>query len=197
MIGKKEIIDFRLARSESADEWESFLTDLTRRGLAGDKTEVISVDGGPGLISAVRSVYPLIPLQRCWAHKMRNILDKVRKIDQEEVKRGLVRVYTAQNMKKARTAAKQWANAWNTIYPAAVKCLQNDLDDLLTCFLFTDPIFRKRIRTTNAIERVFREVRRRTRPMGVFENRTSMERILYAVFLYENIRYGVHYVFGC
>jgi len=195
--GKKEIIDFRLARSESADEWESFLTDLTRRGLAGEKTEVISVDGGPGLISAVRSVYSLIPLQRCWAHKMRNILDKIRKADQQEVKRGLLRVYTAQNMKKARTAAKQWADAWNNIYPAAVKCLQNDLDDLFTCFLFTDSIFRKRIRTTNAIERVFREVRRRTRPMGVFENRTSMERILYAVFLYENIRYGVHYVFGC
>jgi transposase-like protein len=88
-------------------------------------------------------------------------------------------------------------NTWHAVYPAAVKCLHNDLDDLLTCFLFTDPVFRKRIRTTNAIERVFREVRRRTRPMGVFENRTSMERILYAVFLYENIRYGVHYVFGC
>jgi len=195
--GKKEIIDFRLARSESADEWESFLTDLIRRGLTGEKTEVISVDGGQGLISAVRSAYPLIPLQRWCAHKMRNILDTVRKIDQKEVKRGLVRIYTAQNMKKARSAAKQWVNTWHAVYPAAVKCLHNDLDDLLTCFLFTDPVFRKRIRTTNAIERVFREVRRRTRPMGVFENRTSMERILYAVFLYENIRYGVHYVFGC
>lgn len=195
--GKKEIIDFKLARSESADEWESFLINLTRRGLVGKGTEVISVDGGAGLISAVRSVYPLIPLQRCWAHKMRNILDKVRKADTKEVKQGLVKVYGAKNLKAARSAAKRWADTWADIYPAAVKCLRDDLDDLLTCFGFADPLFRRKIRTTNAIERVFREVRRRTRPMGVFENRTSIERILYAVFLYENIRYGVHYVFGC
>lgn len=195
--GKKEIIDFRLARSESADEWESFLINLTRRGLTGKETEVVSVDGGPGLISAVRSVYPLIPLQRCCAHKMRNIMDKVRKADTEAVKKGLVKVYGAKNLKTARSAAKRWSNTWEGIYPAAVKCLRDDLDDLLTFFGFADTSFRRKVRTTNAIERVFREVRRRTRPMGVFENKTSMERILYAVFLYENIRYGVHYVFGC
>lgn len=195
--GKKEIIDFKLARSESANEWESFLVNLTRRGLVGKDTEVVSVDGGAGLIGAVRSVYPLIPLQRCWAHKMRNILDKVRKADTEEVKRGLVKVYGAKNLKEARSAARRWSDAWEDIYPAAVKCLRDDLDDLLTFYGFADPSFRRKVRTTNTIERIFREVRRRTRPMGVFENRTSMERILYAVFLYENIRYGVHYVFGC
>jgi transposase-like protein len=195
--GKKEIIDFKLARSESSDEWESFLIALTRRGLTGHDTEVISVDGGQGLISAVRSVYPLIPLQRCWAHKMRNILNKVRKADTDEVKKGLVKVYGAKNVREARSAAKRWSKTWETIYPAAVKCLRDDLDDLLTFFGFADTSFRRKVRTTNAIERIFREVRRRTRPMGVFENKTSMERILYAVFLYENIRYGVHYVFGC
>ena len=67
---------------------------------------------------------------------------------------------------------------------------------LLTCFQFDDPDFRKAISTTNAIERRFREVRRRTRPMGVFSNRTSVERILYAVFMYENINQGVYPVFG-
>ncbi len=195
--GKKEIIDFRLARSESTNEWESFLVNLTSRGLSAEGTELIAVDGGAGLGSAVRSVYPLIPLQRCWAHKMRNILDKVRKTDHKGVKKGLVNIYTAGSLHKARSAARRWADTWTESYPAAVRCLQQDLEELLTCFLFSDPVFRKKVRTTNAIERVFREVRRRTRPMGVFENRTSMERILYAVFLYENIRYGVHYIFGC
>ena len=195
--GKKEIIDFRLARSESTDEWESFLINLTRRGLTGKETRVISVDGGAGLISAVRSVYPLIPMQRCWAHKMRNILNKVRKSDIKEVKKGLIKVYGAKNLREARSAAKRWSGTWENIYPAAVKCLRDDLDDLLTFFGFADTSFRRKVRTTNAIERVFREVRRRTRPMGVFENKTSMERILYAVFLYENIRYGVQYVFAC
>ena len=68
----------------------------------------------------------------------------------------------------------------------AVRCLKVDLDDLLTFFTFKDPSWWKAIRTTNAIERRFREVRRRTRPMGVFSDRTSIDRILYAVFSYEN-----------
>ena len=66
----------------------------------------------------------------------------------------------------------------------------------LAFFQFADPEFRKTIRTTNAIERRFREVRRRTRPMGVFSDRTSVERILYAVLMYENINQGAYPVFG-
>lgn len=194
--GKKEVIDFRLASSESAAEWESFLVNLCERGLTGEHTEIISVDGGKGLISAVRSVYPLIPLQRCWAHKMRNIMDKIRRADQQKVKRGLVKIYTAMNYQKARSFARQWADRWKNTYPRAVKCLRDDLDELLTCFSFSDSSFRKQVRTTNAIERVFREVKRRTRPMGVFCDRTSMNRILYAVFIYENTKEGICPVFG-
>ena len=73
--GKKEVIDFRLAKAESGAEWNRFLTDLTNRGLTG--FEVICADGGEGLISILPEVFPNIPLQRCWAHKVRNILDKV------------------------------------------------------------------------------------------------------------------------
>jgi putative transposase len=77
--GKKEIIDFRLAGSESAAEWEQFLTDLCRRGLTGEALDMICVDGGSGLLAALPTVLPNIPVQRCWAHKIRNVLDKVRK----------------------------------------------------------------------------------------------------------------------
>lgn len=65
-------------------------------------------------------------------------------------------------------------------------CLRNDLDELLTCWRYDSVKLRKAVRTTNAIERRFREVRRRTRPMGAFDNRTSLERILFAVFTHEN-----------
>jgi len=191
--GKKEIIDFRLAQSESGAEWRTFLTDLYNRGLT--ECEVICADGGPGLISILPEVYPTIPLQRCWAHKMRNILDKVPKKKQKSVKRGLVKIYTARNLTEAKKYARQWTQTWIDQYPKAVKCLQDDLEELLTCFQFSDTDFRKAIRTTNAIERRFKEVRRRTRPMGVFSNRTSVERILYAVFMYENINLGVYPVF--
>ncbi len=188
--GRKEVIDFCLARAESGPEWNRFLTDLINRGMS--EPEVICADGGEGLISILAEVYPTIPLQRCWAHKMRNILDKVPRKQQKTAKRGLVSIYSAQNLTEAKTAAGRWARSWIDQCPKAVKCLQGDLEDLLTCFQFADPDFRKAIRTTNAIERRFREVRRRTRPMGVFSNRTSIERILYAVFMYENINQGVY-----
>ena len=69
-------------------------------------------------------------------------------------------------------------------------CLRADLDDLLTCFRYPTLEARKAVRTTNAIERRFREVRRRTRPMGTFQDRTSMDRILFAVFIHENRQPG-------
>ncbi len=77
------------------------------------------------------------------------------------------------------------------IYPKAVASLRNDLDDLLTCFRYKTLDERKQVRTTNAIEQRFREVRRRTRPMGTFQDRTSMDRILYAVFIHENKSQGI------
>lgn len=184
--GKKEIIDYRLAASESAAEWERFLTDLFKRGITGDKLKLIAVDGGQGALAALEMVYHGIPVQRCWAHKIRNITDKVRKVDRDDVKKGLQLVYNAKNKVKARKAAGEWAGNWKYAYPKAVKCLRNDLDNLLEFYMFKDKKWRKATRTTNAIERRFREVRRRTRPMGVFFDKTSIERILYAIFTREN-----------
>ena len=151
---------------------------------------MICADGGQGLIAALPTVYPGIPLQRCWAHKIRNILDKVRKADREAVKAGLHAIMNAPNRPKALSAARRLADAWEKTYPKAVACLRNDLDDLLTCFRYTTLAERKQVRTTNAIERRFREVRRRTRPMGTFQDRTSMDRILFAVFTHQNKAQG-------
>jgi len=189
--GKKEIIDFRLAPGESALAWEAFFNDLYRRGLKGEGVELIVTDGGAGLLAALPLVYSQVPLQRCWAHKIRNILDKVRKTDQPNVKQSLHRVMNAKHLVGARQAVKRFVEQWNRLYLKAVRCLREDLEELLTFFSFKDPSWRKSIRTTNAIERRFREVRRRTRPMGVFSDRTSVDRILYAVFSYENKQQGI------
>lgn len=189
--GKKEIIDFRLAASESAAEWERFLTDLFRRGLTGKGLHMICVDGGNGLLAALPTVFPAIPVQRCWAHKMRNILDKIKKPDREAAKRALHRVVNADNAPAAKAAARRFKDRFHDTYPAAVACLRNDLDELLTCFRYQSPDRRRAVRTTNAIERRFREVRRRTRPMGTFQDKTSMDRILFAVFTHENKSQGV------
>ena len=189
--GKKEIIDFRLAASESAAEWEKFLTDLYRRGLTGEGFDMICVDGGSGLLAALPGVFYGVPVQRCWAHKIRNVLDKVRKADQPKVKRALHKVMNAANAPAARSAARRFAERFDQQYPAAVACLRNDLDELLTCFRYKTESERRAVRTTNAIERRFREVRRRTRPMGTFQDKTSMDRILFAVFTHENKSQGV------
>ncbi len=189
--GKKEVIDFRLAGSESAVEWERFLTSLYRRGLTGEGVEMICADGGKGLLAALPTVFPGIAVQRCWAHKIRNILNKVRKADQPAVKRGLHAVMNAADLPRARSAARCFADRWSGSYPKAVDCLRADLDQLLACFRYKTLAERKAVRTTNAIERRFREVRRRTRPMGVFSDMTSMDRILFAVFAHENRNQGV------
>jgi putative transposase len=189
--GKKEVIDFRLAASESAAEWERFLADLYRRGLTGEGLDMICVDGGAGLLAALPGVFHAIPVQRCWAHKIRNVLNKVKKIDQPAVKRALHKVMNAAHEPAARTAARAFADRFQDTYPRAVACLRNDLDELLTCFRYKTIAQRKAVRTTNAVERRFREVRRRTRPMGTFQDSTSMDRILFAVFTHENKSQGV------
>lgn len=194
--GRREVIDFRLAASESAAEWERFLSGLHRRGLAGKRLDMICIDGGSGLLAALPIVLPNVPVQRCWAHKIRNVLNKVRVADQRPVKAGLHAVMNADTLVAARTAARRFADRWQQAYPKAVACLRNDLDELLTCFRYKTLKERKAVRTTNAIERRFREVRRRTRPMGVFQDRTSMDRILFAVFTHENANQGVPTLFS-
>jgi putative transposase len=189
--GKKEVIDFRLAGAESAAQWELFLGDLVRRGLIGERLEMLCVDGGSGLLAALPTAFPDIPVQRCWAHKIRNVLNKARKPDQAAIKADLHRIMNARTLPAAWSAARRFADRWESVDPKAVACLRADLADLLTCFRYPTLEERKAVRTTNAIERRFREVRRRTRPMGTFQDRTSMERILFAVFIHENRNQGL------
>ena len=145
----------------------------------------------PACSAALPNVLHNIPVQRCWAHKIRNVLNKARKADQPRIKRALHKIINAANAPAARSAARRFAKRFQQQYPAAVSCLRNDLDELLTCFRYKTEAERRAVRTTNAIERRFREVRRRTRPMGTFQDKTSMDRILFAVFTHENLSQGV------
>jgi transposase-like protein len=188
--GKKEVLDFVLARGESQAAWEAFLTDLRGRGLTGETLAIAVCDGGAGLLAVLPLVYPRVRIQRCWAHKSRNVLDKVHRADREAVKRGLNRISNAADRSEARRRARAFVDRWQRRYAAAVRCLWMDIDELLSFFVFDDAAWRKATRTTNGIERRFREVRRRTRPMGVMANKDSIERILFAVFTHENQKQG-------
>jgi transposase-like protein len=186
--GKKEIIDFRQAPGESQSAWEGFLNDLYQRGLEGHALKLIVVDGGKGLLSALPLVYGHVPIQRCWTHKTRNVLNYIKRVDQDRVKRSLHRISHARNLREAQRAAQRFVLRWKQSYPKAVECLQKDLPDLLSFLEVKTGLPPSVLRTANAIERRFVEVRRRTRPMGTFSDRTSMERILFSVFTHENFK---------
>ena len=186
--GKKEVIDFTIAHGESQAAWDAFLSDLYKRGLKAEGMDLIVTDGGKGLLAALPFVYPGIPIQRCWAHKTRNVLNCIRKRDQEAAKKDLAAISNATGIRQARAALKHFADRWEDLYPRALASLRECEEELFAFFRIKNTALWKKIRTTNLIERRFRELRRRTRPMGVFSDRTSMERILYAVFAHENFK---------
>ncbi len=183
--GRRELIDFLVTKHESEKSWEGFLNNLTRRGLTGDALGLIATDGNRGLENAVDIVYPQAKRQRCWAHKLRNVSDKLRKRDQEQCIKEARAIYSANNRSEATHAYRSWARKWRSISPDAVKCLERDLEGLLNFYSCPKEMWKK-LRTTNVIERAFREVRRRTRPMTCFNNSQSIERVVYAVLSHLN-----------
>jgi len=187
--GIRRIIGFRLAHGEHEKAWSKFLWGLYRRGLRGESLKLITTDGGGGLIAAVEDVYPCVLRQRCWFHKMQNVAGCVREKDRQAVLHGLRAVYTARTRRQAEQEAVRWGRQWKDRYEKAVRCLEKDLPELLAVFDLPEP-HRPMLRTTNPIERRFREVRRRTRSIGTFVNDASIERIVYGLVAYFNHKYA-------
>jgi putative transposase len=186
--GRRELLAFLRTRGESQADWESLLQDLFRRGLEGKHLQMIVTDGCPGLGAAIQTVYPRALHQRCWVHKMRNILEKVKKSDSEQVKADAQAIYQAENRKQAQTAGRRFCRRWQRNYPSLVRQLERDLGELLSFFALPRPLWKK-LRTTNIIERCFVEVRRRTRPMVCFVNVQSVDRIIYSIFQRFNLEW--------
>jgi transposase-like protein len=179
--GRRELLAFQRSPGESQHAWEGLLRDLYNRGLEGKHLALIVTDGCPGLAAAIQVVYPRVLHQRCWVHKMSNILEKVRKKDYDQVKADAQAIYQAESRREARQAFYRFRQQWLEHYPAMVKQLEKDLPELLSFYSFPRQLWRK-LRTTNVIERVFVEVRRRTRPMVCFVNVDSVDRIIYSIF---------------
>lgn len=179
--GERRLLGFVRARGESQAAWEGFLQNLFGRGLLGRHLRLILTDGCAGLAAALQTVYPRALHQRCWVHKMRNLCQAVRRRDHDRVKHDAQKIYQAASLAEARRAFARFRWNWQTAYPALVWRLERDLPELLNFYQFPRPLWRK-LRTTNAIERCFVEVRRRTRPMVVFTNVQSVDRIIYAIF---------------
>lgn len=183
--GTKELISFQRANSESSACWKAFLDNLYVRGLKGRTLNLIVLDGGAGLWAAVREVYPLVAHQLCWVHKLRNVAKYCPKRYRPDCVSQAAQIMYAPSSAIAAKRFRAWKKQWQNKIPKAVTCLEKDFDKLIPVFEFPQPI-RKMIRTTNVIERCFREVRRRLKVMGYFQNSKSCDRIIYAIFNYFN-----------
>lgn len=185
IMGERRILDFRLVKSESQANWEAFLGQLRERGLHGQHLRLIATDGCAGLHAALETAYPYTKRQRCWAHKLRNVANLLKRNQQEECLAEAKLIYQAETRLGATKRFWAWARKWRASAPKAVECLQKDLEELLS-FLACPAAHRRKLRTTNIIERCFREVRLRTRPMTCFNNPESCERIIFAVLSHLN-----------
>ena len=179
--GSRQLLAFTRSTGESQVAWEGFLHELYRRGLEGRQLQLIVTDGCPGLAAALQTVYPRVAHQRCWVHKLRNLLSSARRRDHAAMKADAQRIYQATSRREAAGYAQAFARRWREAYPQLVTRLLLDLPELLAFFQCPQPLWR-RLRTTNVIERCFVEVRRRTRPMVCFVNVQSVERIIYSIF---------------
>jgi transposase-like protein len=185
MFGKRELIDFKPARGESKEAWESFLQNLFLRGFEGKHLKLIAIDGSAGLKTACELIYPQARIQRCWAHKLRNVSNYCKAKYEKACIADARKIYLAQNKNGALKQFKEWKAAWKKTCSDAVHCLEKDLEDLLP-FLDCPKTHQIKVRTTNVIERAFREVRRRTKVFSCFTNLESTERIIFAIFSYLN-----------
>ena len=178
---RKEILSFQLSDVEDTASWKGFLADLKGRGLFGKKLKLIVTDGNPALLKAIKSIYPFIKGQRCIAHKMRNVAVKIKKINRPHCLKEAKLIFASDNRKEAVKRFRTWESKWIVEEERAVKCMKKDLYNCLHYFDFDKELW-KSIRTTNILERAFREVRRRTRPMNnFFTNAASADRIMYGI----------------
>ncbi len=165
--GRREVLAVALGPRESTRAWTELLEDLRRRGLGAPL--LIITDGGGGLLAAVDACFPGVARQHCTKHKLANVLEKVPKSVEAEVAAAARRVLYAATRTQAEEAWGRFQRAYGKRFPSAVECLARDLEACWTYYRF--PVSHwKRIRTTNVLERSFREVRRRVRDIGRFQD---------------------------
>lgn len=155
-----ELLSVSLGNQESYGAWKGFLEDMVRRGIKEPMLTVI--DGCPGLIKAVEKIFPDSDIQRCTKHRTENVLDKVLKADKDKVHESLRKIFYASTGEHAREAVEMFKKAWGAKYPSATECLMTDIETCLTYYKYPYQHW-KQIRTTNVIERSFKEVKRRTK----------------------------------
>jgi transposase-like protein len=183
--GHKEILTLAEGYRESEESWKEVFRDLKKRGV--NWIGLVVGDGLKGLWKAVREYFPHAHRQRCWVHKMRNILDKVPDKAYDEVLAALREIYHARSEKEARNLTRAFVSGYRSVYPKAVDCLLDASDQLFTYFRFPQ-IHWKSLKTTNPIESLFSAVKLRTKAARRLRTRMSAVCLVFQVLKHSERR---------
>lgn len=177
--GSRVLLGVYLGEHESTESWKLALQDVVARGLK--RPWMLISDGNPGLIRAAKDTWgKKLARQRCIVHKTRNVLSRVPKTEQAGIRREINRIFYAASLEEALKEARLFAEKYKNIYPSAVETLGRNLADSLTFFRMP-PRHWARIRTSNPLERVLKEVRRRTRVIGRFPTEMAALSLVWSV----------------
>jgi len=185
--GYREILGFYLSESESETSWDEFFTELVQRGLKTPR--LVTSDHHKGLSKAIQKRFPGSSWQRCQTHFSRNLLDKTPKSLQPQVKEDIRKVYEAVDMNRARTARNELLDKYGATASKAMDLLDEAFDDI-TAVLSLPVQYRKRLRTTNGIERLNQEIRRRERVIRIFPNDASALRLIGALLIEQDEKWS-------
>lgn len=178
--GQKVILDLELFQSESSSCWEGFFEGLISRGLKPPR--LVIIDGNKGLRAAVEKNWPGTAVQRCTVHKLRNLERHAPRHALEEVKSDYHRIVYAESLEQAKKAYRDFISKWKKLAPKVVMSLEEAGDELLTFYRFPKSQW-KSLRTTNAIERLNGEFRRRVKTQSSLPDARAAERLLFGLII--------------
>jgi len=180
-FGKREILGASISLSEAEIHWRNFLEGLVKRGLSG--VQLITSDDHSGIRAALKSVFPSVPWQRCQFHMSQNAQQYApKKHMREDIALSVRNIFNSPSLEIAETMVRQTIQHFSSSAPEFTNWLENNISEGLTCFQFPQK-HRKKIRTSNGIERVNREIKRRTRVAVLFPNDASALRLVTAVLM--------------
>jgi transposase-like protein len=177
--GLREVLAFSVGDRENADAWKLLLDDLKNRGV--ERIDLWITDGNTAMLNAVEAKFPQVRRQRCVLHKMKNVLGYVPKQQQHLVEPELKAIFYQDNRTEAAQVLAAFCAKYEKTYGTAIECLRRDMEACLTFYDFPR-IHWRTIRTTNVIERLFEEVKKRSHKMSAaFRNEDSCLLMFYAV----------------
>jgi len=174
---RREVIALQAGDKESSKAWSGVFHELVARGLDPSAIQLGIMDGLPGLENAFLEAFRKAKVQRCQVHKAVNVLTKVRRKDRKVVAHEMRKVFYAADRLGAKGALESFSGKWRAIYPDAVRCLEKDFDSVVAYLEFPEEEW-MHLRTTNLIERLNKEFKRRTKPMEIVAGEASVYTLL-------------------